>query len=514
MATCHEPKALYHLSENLTELSAVAFSQKSPQLLGYTNRSAFFQLYDVSVNFALKANKRLESCATCFNLYDGTSVTLGFETGALGVFEFEKDAYAFACPGHEGKVCSVDSNPYSKLFVTSSIDTTLKIWDTRIKTAFRTLKLNNGAYANTVRLSPDGTWVAASCANGCAILYDIISNKVIYEFPDTNNSYFIDFHPDELLLCTCSKSGNIQFWELSDFSQSTSLALGENVTCVKFHSNGLCLFYGTISGKIVAFNSDTNASSLCTVVEGSPVKDIFQYDDKICFLASLEERLAVLECPYESIELSHDDLVTYSNSGTIDSNRTYTKLPLLDSELSNALSFNSIKDDRLLQSTPIDTETLRLDPSAEPSICSVSLSLESFSIGHSKLCQLTNKRVGAYEKMHGMLRIRNITDVLKAADEGNDPYILSDAIGAVSYNAAAIRGFPYSLVMRRLKSLTFQPAMGPVVSQHLFKLLRSLQSNRIDETLRRELVQLSEKVKKPDKNEEMLRLIIARFVDT
>ncbi|KAF0990875.1 hypothetical protein HZS_1488, partial [Henneguya salminicola] len=353
------------LPDHLNDLNFITFSKNSPYLVGYSSKNLYFSLYNTVATCCLKIQKRLECCANCICLSDDTSVALGLENGVIKILDVEKNKYIFDIKGHASKIKNIDVNSLSKLFATTSDDKTMKVWDIRIRNAFRTLNFNENVEGDQLKISPDGTWVAISCDNGDTILYDIIMNKIVYSFPNTGYYSSINFHPDELILSSSSKMGQFNFWELTDFTSITSFKINDDpITCTKFHADGLCLFIGTDSGKIYSIDWESNTATDHVKIENSIIHDIFYHDNNIYFIAPIEGRISILQTPNNLVENSTQILNNGSCEST-SSNKTFDRTPADSQGFINlqrfiysetiVVSFKSgNNDDVQLHSTPID----------------------------------------------------------------------------------------------------------------------------------------------------------------
>ena len=150
------------------------------------------------------------------------------------------------CTGHKAGVSCIEFHPYGEYLASGSVDTCLKLWDTRRKGCIFSYK-GHVQPVNAIRFSPDGQWIASAGEEGAVKLWDLRAGKLMTEFASQNGSVLdVEFHPHEFLLAGANKDRTVSFWDLEKFALiANSEKETGPVRCIYFHPEGECLFSGT-----------------------------------------------------------------------------------------------------------------------------------------------------------------------------------------------------------------------------------------------------------------------------
>ena len=138
----------------------------------------------------------------------------GSGAGAVKVFDLgsgRKLRRAFGT-GHRSAVSCIDHHPHGSGFlVTGSVDTNIKVWDSRRKECLATYRGHDSA-TTCVRMSPDGTLVASGAASGAVRIWDLRGGKLMKEFA-THRGKVTDlcFHPNEFLLASSGQDRQVTY---------------------------------------------------------------------------------------------------------------------------------------------------------------------------------------------------------------------------------------------------------------------------------------------------------------
>lgn len=139
------------------------------------------------------------------------------------------------------------------------------------------------ANVNSVKFSPDGSWIASAGTEGSVIIWDIRMSKVIYierrvikvdsnivalifqqliEFPEHASPVTcVQFHPYELLLGAGRNDGTVDLYDLESekiIARATETSFsGHTVKCITFNEKGDNLFVGsTIGVSVIGWEPD------------------------------------------------------------------------------------------------------------------------------------------------------------------------------------------------------------------------------------------------------------------
>lgn len=106
------------------------------------------------------------------------------ESGIIKRWDLQRECDSLTCIGHMRSVKSIDYHPFgSEYIVSGSNDTTVRLWDIRINDCIKKYR-GHMANVNTVKFSPDGSWIASGGTEGSVIIWDIRMSKQLIEFPE------------------------------------------------------------------------------------------------------------------------------------------------------------------------------------------------------------------------------------------------------------------------------------------------------------------------------------------
>jgi len=115
--------------------------------------------------------------------------------------------------GHDFYLTSAEFSPDGAQVVTSSFDTSVRMWDAQSGELTR-LFSGHTVQVNSVRFSPDGKRVISACWDLTARILDAGSGKQLFVLGDHRN--VVDhavFSPDGLLALTASRDGHARIWD-------------------------------------------------------------------------------------------------------------------------------------------------------------------------------------------------------------------------------------------------------------------------------------------------------------
>ncbi|XP_066943984.1 guanine nucleotide-binding protein subunit beta-2 [Macrobrachium rosenbergii] len=104
--------------------------------------------------------------------------------------------------GHSGDVATMSLSPDSSVFVTGSVDRTIKVWDLRDSKTCKQTFWGHSSDVNSVCFHPSGFAIASGSEDKTSRLWDMRSDQQVMEYkPPTANSGFT--------CCGLSKSGRL-----------------------------------------------------------------------------------------------------------------------------------------------------------------------------------------------------------------------------------------------------------------------------------------------------------------
>ncbi|MEN6619975.1 MAG: WD40 repeat domain-containing protein, partial [Smithella sp.] len=161
--------------------------------------------------------------ATALNLID-------LKTGKI-----IKKLKGHADSGWRGTLYSVDISPDGKYGISSSFDSTVRIWDLETGGELRRLIGHEGTFregmVNQVKFSPDGRQALSGGSDKTLRLWDTKTGKLLRTFRGhTDLIYSVAFSPNGKLALSSSWDATVRLWDLSS---------GDNIRVFRGHSEGL-----------------------------------------------------------------------------------------------------------------------------------------------------------------------------------------------------------------------------------------------------------------------------------
>ncbi|KAI8084760.1 WD40-repeat-containing domain protein [Halteromyces radiatus] len=208
---------------------------------------------------------------------------------------------------HDGEIWCVDWSRNTNLVASGSCDNNVKIWDGTSGELLWTLE-GHTLGVISVHFSTDGTRLVSSSIDSTLCIWDMTQEgkciKVITATPV--EAWTARFHPDGTRIATGSHDGNINIYNIESGEKEESLATKNNfIMCTVFSNDGKYLAGGSQDGSIYVFNmeSDQLAHTLSThalavrtlsfapdnktLISGNDDKCIYVYDVEHGQLASV-----------------------------------------------------------------------------------------------------------------------------------------------------------------------------------------------------------------------------------
>lgn len=258
---------LFSLVEHSNAVSAVAFSPDGTKAVTASYDKSVV-LWDIRSNSIID---KMDDSTTPYYLgkitsvaynSSGTHVVFGDDEGNVIVWNLgpgtiylnriEKDR-------HTDFVLSVAFSPDNRQVVSSSADSTVKIWDIDFTIdqliLYKTLNGQDNKWINSIRFLPDGKKILSASANGSVLLWDIATQQIIQRLDGhlgEVNSLAIS--SDGALAVSGSRDGSIRLWDLQALQVLDSVIdnryLPAEITSMVFTVDYSRLISGSSDGRI------------------------------------------------------------------------------------------------------------------------------------------------------------------------------------------------------------------------------------------------------------------------
>ncbi len=130
------------------------------------------------------------------------------------VWDIESRSVRATFAGHEQDIYSIQFASDAKTIASASGDGTVRLWDPKTWSVFRTLTVEN--IVTNVGFSPDSKYVAAGSLNNNVYVWDIGTGTLVARLEGhTDSTYSVAFTPDGKDLITGSLDNTVKRWELS-----------------------------------------------------------------------------------------------------------------------------------------------------------------------------------------------------------------------------------------------------------------------------------------------------------
>jgi hypothetical protein len=189
--------------------------------------------------FATGGNASPESLALDAN---DSHLAAGLSSGPIRIWDLGQSHVApRTLAGHKSATRCIAFHPLSATFVASgSLDTNVKVWDTRSKTCTQTYK-GHAHPVGCVTFSPDGRWLASAADDGVVKVWDITAGRLVCEFAEHRAAVTsLLFHPEEYLLVSSSLDRRVCFYDVQNpyVVLGASEETGSCVRCLAFTTEG------------------------------------------------------------------------------------------------------------------------------------------------------------------------------------------------------------------------------------------------------------------------------------
>jgi WD40 repeat protein len=253
-----------------------------------------------------------------------------------------RPAVAWSCAGtlrqHRGGVTGLALSPDGRYLVSSSEDTTVRIWQLSTGRSLRTLTGHSGR-VYCVAVSPDGRWVASGGNDRTIRLWNLQNGRLIRTLGGwfgghTQGVLAIAFHPDRKRLVSGSADQTVRLWAISSGKELRTLTgYSQTVNAVAISPDGLTLVSSSLEKSLKIRQMGTGRLLRALRQEYRMTDLLFNADGSRLFIAGSDHQIRVWdvamgmaiqtytghETPISALTLSADGqyLVSGSEDGMV-----------------------------------------------------------------------------------------------------------------------------------------------------------------------------------------------------
>ncbi|MEG4457708.1 WD40 repeat domain-containing protein, partial [Microcoleus sp. N9_A1] len=138
----------------------------------------------------------------------------------LKIWDTETGRELKTLTGHRGAVFAVAIAPDGKTAISTSLDNTLKIWDTETGRELKTLTGHSNR-VNAVTIAPNGLIAISASMDNTLKVWDILSGNEVASFSGDGAFMCCAIAPDGVTVVAGDRSGRVHFLRLEGVKQLT-----------------------------------------------------------------------------------------------------------------------------------------------------------------------------------------------------------------------------------------------------------------------------------------------------
>jgi hypothetical protein len=215
----------------------------------------------------------LDPCATsisCLQVLSASShLVSGSERGLIAVFDLETAKPVTTYAKHLTAITSIQSFFHQEsLFVSGSLDTSIRVWDIRQKNEVAVFKGHSGQI-NTIDVSPDNAWTISGSSDGTVKFWNNSQGKMFQEIrSDSNNSIVsLMVNPYDFQIAFGGIDRSVTFYNIDNWKLQSKMAIAASpVTCLAYDDYGTSVYVlGNNYMKVISPKS----FDICEIIETS-----------------------------------------------------------------------------------------------------------------------------------------------------------------------------------------------------------------------------------------------------
>ncbi|KAK0760127.1 LOW QUALITY PROTEIN: hypothetical protein N5P37_007207 [Trichoderma harzianum] len=163
--------------------------------------------------------------------------------------------------GHYGNVESIALSPDDTILASSSLDSTVRLWDIALGSCRQTIEERDAGIGDkSVAFSPDGRILASVSRNGIIRLWDVALGKYQQKVDELNSVHRVIFSPDGNTLAVLGVDHSIQLWDTSSWRKLKTLDINDRQSSsLAFSPNGKMLAFMGPQNSILLWDMDTDS---------------------------------------------------------------------------------------------------------------------------------------------------------------------------------------------------------------------------------------------------------------
>ena len=182
----------------------------------------------------------------------------------LSIWDIEKENIVQKLSGHSDRIFSVEYSRDGIYIVSSSYDSTIRIWDAKTGSCFKTFdacsidKDKLHAPVGAVALSPNNDYVVGGLYSGEIIIWEINSQKILHILEDGNPIMGVSFSPKGDKIVAGGVNQKVNVWDV----QSGNLVMTKRehtnpITSVVYSPDGTRILSASNDKTIICWDAET-----------------------------------------------------------------------------------------------------------------------------------------------------------------------------------------------------------------------------------------------------------------
>lgn len=320
--------AEFQMDFKSAQIGCILLSQLNTNIVAFvSNLNAEILVFNpmTSITPQITLRDSSSSSVSAIECLKNTSILIsGNERGLINLIDIESTKTINTFAKHFTTIKSLKSfNDDRNLFVSGSLDTSVRLWDIRQKQDVFVFK-GHSKQVNDVFVSPDDSLITSCSDDGLVKLWNKNTCKLIQEFrtevPNQINCTAI--HPRDFQLCFGGVDRQVNFYNIENFKfQGISKEMPSPISCLLYDTDGKNLYVGG-SGYLKMLSPFDNSITETIETSWKKAPKLLFFDNEIYGLAvhSNSVRLSKIGMNFEKMESEKNkkhnfDVISSNQSG-------------------------------------------------------------------------------------------------------------------------------------------------------------------------------------------------------